>query len=152
MARYFLDTNIILGYLRSASYAAVVEKTFSPFSPPNIAAMSVVSRGELAALAYRNRWGAPKQTKLEELLKKIPQVDISNDAIVQMYGEIDAFSQGYHPTKSLTMSARNMGKNDIWIAATAAISNATLITTDKDFDHLHGIFLQVIYIDPSSKP
>ncbi len=133
-------------------YAEVVEKTFLPFSPPNIAAMSVISRGELASLAYRNKWATPKQTKLEELLKKIPQVDVNNDAIIQMFGEIDAFSQGYHPTKSSTMSARNMGKNDIWIAATAVISNATLITTDKDFDHLNGIFLSVIYIDPSSKP
>lgn len=152
MARYFLDTGIILGYLRSAPYAAVVEKTFSPFSPPNLAAMSVISRGELASLAYRNKWGTPKQTTLHELLKKIPQVDIDADAVIQMYGEIDAFSQGYHPTKSLRISARNMGKNDIWIAATAVISNASLITIDKDFDHLNGEFLSVIYIDPSSKP
>ncbi len=151
MARYFLDTGVILGYLRSALYAEVIEKTYSPFSPPNIAAMSVVSRGELVSLAYRHKWGMPKRTALEELLKKIPQVDINNDAIIQMYGEVEAFSQGYHPVKSLPMSARNMGKNDIWIAATAVVSNATLITTDKDFNHLDKTFLQVIYIDSALK-
>jgi predicted nucleic acid-binding protein len=46
------------------------------------------------------------------------------------------------------MSSRNMGKNDIWIAATASVLNATLVTTDADFDHLNGVFLTVAYIDP----
>jgi predicted nucleic acid-binding protein len=45
-----------------------------------------------------------------------------------------------------------MGKNDIWIAATASVLNATLITTDNDFDHLNGVFLPVIYIDPKTTP
>ena len=45
------------------------------------------------------------------------------------------------------MSARNMGKNDIWIAATAAVIGAKLITIDNDFDHLNGAFLEVIKID-----
>ena len=31
------------------------------------------------------------------------------------------------------MTARNMGKNDVWIAATAYVLRATLVTTDKDF-------------------
>jgi predicted nucleic acid-binding protein len=50
------------------------------------------------------------------------------------------------------MTARNMGKNDLWIAATASVQSATLITTDKDFDHLNGVFLPVIYVDPKIKP
>jgi predicted nucleic acid-binding protein len=41
-----------------------------------------------------------------------------------------------------------MGKNDIWIAATASVVNAILMTTDTDFDHLNGVFLSVVYIDP----
>ncbi len=45
------------------------------------------------------------------------------------------------------MSARNMGKNDIWIAATASVLDATLLTTDKDFNHLDGEFFQVGKID-----
>ncbi len=152
MSRYFLDTGIILGYLKSTPYSKIVENKYSPFTAPNLAAMSVVSHGELVSLGYRNKWGAAKLTKLESLIRMIPQVDINNDAIIQSYGEIDAFSQGHHPSKSLTMSARNMGKNDLWIAATAVVSQATLITTDKDFDHLNGIFLPVVYIDPSSRP
>ncbi len=41
------------------------------------------------------------------------------------------------------MSARNMGKNDLWIAATAHILGAKLLTTDGDFNHLDGVFLDL---------
>jgi predicted nucleic acid-binding protein len=40
-----------------------------------------------------------------------------------------------------------MGKNDLWIAATSSVLNATLLTTDGDFDHLNGAYLTVIKID-----
>jgi tRNA(fMet)-specific endonuclease VapC len=40
-----------------------------------------------------------------------------------------------------------MGKNDIWIAATASVLNAVLLTTDNDFDHLHDEFLTVARVD-----
>ncbi len=114
--------------------------------------MSVVSRGELITLGYRNKWDEVRNAKLEELMRKIPQVDINNDAVMQMYGEIEAFSQGFHPIKTLSMSARNMGKNDIWIAATTSVTRASLITTDSDFDHLDGIFFPVIKIDQKPRP
>lgn len=45
------------------------------------------------------------------------------------------------------MTARNMGKNDLWIAATASVTHATLLTTDQDFRHLHKKYLQVAEID-----
>lgn len=41
-----------------------------------------------------------------------------------------------------------MGKNDLWIAATAAAMGATLLTTDRDFDRLAPRFLSRIWIDP----
>jgi hypothetical protein len=59
------------------------------------------------------------------------------------HAEIDAFSQGKLPGKRLEMSARNMGKNDLWIAATAVVLDATLITTDHDFDHLAKNFVRL---------
>lgn len=76
-------------------------------------------------------------------------VDINNEQIIRRYAEIDAYSQCKDPTKPNPpeMSPRNMGKNDIWISATASVLNATLLTTDHDFDHLHKVFLTVAYID-----
>ena len=44
-----------------------------------------------------------------------------------------------------------MGKNDIWIAATAVSSGLPLLTTDKDFNFLNGNLIQVLWIDPDQK-
>ena len=44
------------------------------------------------------------------------------------------------------MSSRSMGKNDLWIAATASVLNVPLLTTDKDFLHLDGHFLDLSYV------
>jgi len=62
---------------------------------------------------------------------------------MQAYAEIDAYSQGNLPGKPLGLSARNMGKNDLWIAASAYVSKAGLVTTDGDFDHLNGSWITV---------
>lgn len=36
-----------------------------------------------------------------------------------------------------------MGKNDLWIAATAYALEADLLTTDDDFDHLNHNWITV---------
>lgn len=154
MTRYILDTGIIVGYLRQAEYAKYVENKYSPLTPPNTPAISIVTNAELRSLALQWQWDETKKQTLHELLRKIPHIDIHHEAVLERYAEIDAFSQGKHPAKFLPdgLSARNMGKNDIWIAATASSMNATLITIDNDFDHLNGVFLPVIYVDPKTKP
>lgn len=43
-----------------------------------------------------------------------------------------------------------MGKNDVWIAATALAEGATILTADQDFDHLHPHILTRVYVDPKS--
>ena len=62
---------------------------------------------------------------------------------------IDSYSQGKNPSIPLPpgLTARNMGKNDLWIAATGSVLDATLLTTDDDFNHLNKIFLEVVRID-----
>jgi len=40
-----------------------------------------------------------------------------------------------------------MGKNDLWIAASASFLKAELITTDKDFNHLDGNYIKLKRID-----
>ena len=41
-----------------------------------------------------------------------------------------------------------MGKNDLWIAATASHYKLTLLTTDRDFQHLDAAFLKLEYVQP----
>jgi predicted nucleic acid-binding protein len=67
---------------------------------------------------------------------------------MENYADIDAFSQSNHPTMRLSGSARKMGKNDLWIAATTFLLQGKLFTTDGDFFHLHNTFFAVEYIDP----
>ncbi len=44
-----------------------------------------------------------------------------------------------------------MTDNDLWIAATAKVARATLLTTDKDFTHLSPNHCRVVLIDPKDR-
>ena len=149
MEKFVLDTGIVLGYVRSAGYAEYVEKKYGLFSPPNIPMISVVSKGEIYSLAVQLNWGETKLKALEELLRKLPMVDINDEKIIQRYAEIDAYSLSRDRKRPLPagQTARVMGKNDLWIAATASVLNARLLTTDHDFDQLDSVFLTVVYVD-----
>ena len=153
MATFILDTGILVGYIRGAGYAEYVEKRFEVSTPPNISVISVVTVGEIHSFAIQKGWGEKKKEQLRELLNKIPAADINDPKIIERYAEIDAYSQGKFPSRQLPqgMSSRNMNKNDLWIAATASVLNATLLTIDKDFEHLNNVFLKVIYIDQALK-
>ncbi len=84
---------------------------------------------------------------LDTLLNEFLIADINVESIIDKYAEIDAFSQNKLPENPLGSSPRNMGKNDIWIAATAAVLNAKLLTTDKDFQHLINKLVDVELIE-----
>ena len=148
MRKFLLDTGIVLGYARSAGYAEYVEKKFDIFA--NTPLVSVVSKGEIYSLAIQRNWGANKLELLDDLLRKLPVVDINDEQIIRRYAEIDAYSLGRNAAKPLAkgQTARQMGKNDLWIAATASVVKATLLTTDHDFDHLNATFVEVVYITP----
>ncbi len=64
------------------------------------------------------------------------------DAYVEMDGACRAAPGG----------ARNLGDNDLWIASTTRAAEAVLLTTDRNFIHLHPRYCLVNYIDPSSRP
>jgi predicted nucleic acid-binding protein len=40
-----------------------------------------------------------------------------------------------------------MGKNDLWIAATASVYDLEFLTMDKDFIHLEGRYLRLKMVD-----
>jgi predicted nuclease of predicted toxin-antitoxin system len=76
------------------------------------------------------------------LLDNVVTVEINHPSVIDAYVELDLVSQ-VHPD-----GARNMGKNDLWIAAAARAAGATLLTTDNDFDHLIPDHLAGVVIDP----
>lgn len=142
--RYVLDTNILLHYMRESALSVRIDAQYNPLdSTLHDAILSVVSVGEIKALAKINHWGERKLEKLDQLLDELLITDINSEDLIERYAEIDAFSHGKLTDRPLGMSARNMGKNDLWIAATASVLNASLLTTDFDFNHLHDEFLDL---------
>jgi len=140
---YILDTNVLLTYIRKTKYSDQIDETFAPLSIENTSIISVVSVGEIKSLALQNKWGKKKLKTLEVLLSKFIVADINVDEIIDKYAEIDAFSQGKLKGKPTKFTSRNMGKNDLWIAATASVLKTKLLTTDKDFDHLDKSFIDL---------
>lgn len=143
---FFFDTNILLHYIKKSALAAKVEGTYRPFAPENLSIISIVTEGELKSIAVQNNWGDKKIKVLEELLKQFLTIPIDSHNVTDKYAEVDAYSQGRLSSRPLPpeMSSRNMGKNDLWIAASASITSSTLLTTDGDFDHLNGIYFPVV--------
>ena len=140
---YQFDTNIVIHYLRESEVMRRVEQQFNPFGLGNEIWICVVSLGELKSMAIQANWGVKRQQQLVTLLDMLIPIDIWAEDILDRYAEIDAFSQNKLPARALGLTARNMGKNDLWIAATASILGAQLITTDSDFDHLEVEFLKL---------
>ena len=142
-----LDTNILLTYVRDKIARTNIEKAYQLFDSSNTPIISIVTVGEIKSIAKRNYWGQKKLELLDKILSQLIIIDINAEDIIEKYAEIDAYSQGKLKNKPLPMTSRNMGKNDLWIAATASVTNATLITTDKDFNHLDNIYLKLISIE-----
>ena len=144
---YLLDTNIVLTYARNTEVTKKLEAKLKLLSGDHRLIISIVSVGQLKAFMKKNKWGNKKISQLERLVDKFMVADINVEEIIERYAEIDAFSQGKLENRKSKFTARNMGKNDLWIAATASYLDVELITTDKDFEHLNGEYLIVNQID-----
>jgi len=144
---YLIDTNILVIYSRNSELANQIEADLQLFSGEHNVAISAVTIGELNSLMQRNRYGERRKNDIDGILNKLFKIDINIREILDLYGKIDAYSQGKLFDTSVDFTARNMGKNDIWIAATASAYDMTLVTTDKDFDHLNNEYLSLNFID-----
>lgn len=144
---FLFDSNAILIYLKDEQKRDWLDKNCNPLGYENTAIISVVVLGELESLALKNNWGENRKRNLKKFLQKFIITDINSKDVINLYAEIDAFSQGKLIGKPLNNSARNMGKNDLWIAATASATGSTLITSDNDYKHLDGNYIKLILID-----
>jgi len=147
-----LDTCAVLHLLRGNKAGTEIKEWLDSLHPQPLQIISVVTRAELLTFVKMNNWGEQKLKGLNQFLKGIPTIDInhSDDLLIDNYKIIDSYSkkkagdangdikQGAHIT---------MGKNDIWIGATAKTINATLLTCDSDFDHIPFSMLKVKKFD-----
>lgn len=144
---YLLDTNIIVIYSRDSEIADRIEEKFQLFDQKNSLAISIVTLGELDALIKKLKLGEKRKQKIDRILNSVAKIGLNHKEIISRYGDIDAFSQGKIRHSGVKFSSRNMGKNDMWIAATASAFELTLVTTDQDFDHLDGVYINLEQID-----
>ena len=112
---------------------------------------SVVTKAELESFIIQANWGKTKIEKLNKLLEEITVIDISSadQLLIEAYSEIDAYSKRKAKDKHgklLQGSVRKMGKNDLWIAATAHALDIPLMTIDGDFDHLNDTIMELVKV------
>ena len=140
---YLLDTNVVLALVRGQALGAFIDGKYGLRASKVRPFVCVVTLGEVRVLAHRNGWGSAKFEALEQALAQLVIIDINRPQVIDAYVALDLASQS-HPGGS-----RNMGKNDLWIAAAAKAAKATLLTTDNDFAHLAPVHLDVEIIDPA---
>jgi predicted nucleic acid-binding protein len=139
---YLLDTNILVHLIRNKSLGQRIQAQYNLRAVITRCLISVVTVGEMEKLARSLGWGNNKLSKMRELLQQLIWIDINDPAIFSAYAEIACFSEG---------QGIRMGDNDAWIAATAKASGCTLLTTDRDFDHLDPTHVRRIWIDPQTQ-
>lgn len=139
--QYLLDTNILLMWIRWGILQQYLQATYQLDTRRPVPIISVVSEAELRVLALEHDWGDFKRRQMENLLNSVISVPVPYKDSIKAYVELDDFSR---------KQGIKMGKNDLWIAATAKVEGATLLTTDKDFSHLPESLVKHIYIDPAS--
>lgn len=138
---YLLDTNVLVALIRAKALGKAIDQQFGLRAAMNRSMICVLTVGETLSLVRQFGWGQAKRDALQEVLDEVVWIDINHPDILDAYGEID------HASRKM---GRPMGKNDVWIAATTNVTKATLLTTDVDFDHLHGTYLDRVWIDPKT--
>jgi len=144
---YLLDTNILLIYTRKSAITRNLEAQLNLFNPAHSIYISVVTLGELESLMLQRDYGKTKIEYLHKLLKSFTVIDINIQEIIKRQAIIDAYSKGKLKDKIANFSARNIGKNDLWIAATASVYDLKLISTDNDFNHLQKMYITLEKIE-----
>lgn len=134
------DTNIAIHFARGSLVWQRVEAQYHLLTSPDRPVVSVVTVAEVHAFAAEFAWGARKLRQIDFLLTALDVVPIPYPGLIDAYVQVSEFSR---------KAGRVLGKNDLWIAATAAVTGATLLTTDKDFDHLAPLFLSRVWVDPA---
>ena len=141
--KYLLDTNIVIIFTRGGEIAESINEKYQLLNYDNKLYISVATMAELKSIILQRDYGPKKIKTLEKILSKFRIIDVNIESILNRYAEIDAYSQGKLKGKKSNFTSRNMGKNDIYIAATSSVFDLTLITTDNDFNHLSPEYIKL---------
>jgi tRNA(fMet)-specific endonuclease VapC len=121
--RYLLDTNIVIALF--AGETAVVDK----ISQADELFVPSIVLGELFYGAERSGRTKQNQERVHQFAEANTILDCDKETAV-WYGRIK---------NQLAQSGRPIPENDIWIAATAASHNLTLVSRDRHFLEIHDL-------------
>ena len=141
-----LDASVFVSYLRHRPTRSLLLNELQLFQPVTRSLISPVTIGELRALSLKQNWGEKRWEILSKLLSSVLVIDLNQELLFDAYAELDAYAENKHPDRVRAGSSNTVGKNDLWIAATALATNATLLTADKDFQIFDPEFFSVHYI------
>jgi tRNA(fMet)-specific endonuclease VapC len=143
---YVLDTNVLLALIRGNNLGAAIDKAYGLRTSLQRHIVSIASQAEIWVLADKSGWREAKRDALRIMFEQLVVIPVDGQGLVDAYVQISAFD------RSWPEGARNMGKNDLWIASTALHAGLALLTTDKDFIFLNNNPIQVLWIDPNQGP
>lgn len=143
-AFYLLDTSVLLHLVRGGDLGRFIRRTYELDVVIRRPLISIVTHGEILAIADRQSWGGARRAVLVSMLGNLITLDLNDPVVLDRYVAVDRASRGARG------GARILSHNDMWIAATAAAAGATLLTSDQDFKHLQPEVCRVEYVAPSS--
>lgn len=130
MARYLLDTNICI-YIKKHKPIEVLNK-FKTLMVGD-AVISQITWGELVYGAYKSQYTQKVLQELEELVRLIPVLPLTDDVGIH-YGQIRA---------TLSQQGQLIGANDLWIAAHARASSLILVSNNtSEFARVENLKLE----------
>ncbi|EIM78567.1 twitching motility protein PilT [Nitritalea halalkaliphila LW7] len=148
MKRVLLDTSVILHYMRDDELSRNLEATYHLVSDPSkIILLTAISIGEIEGFFLRKSYGVKQTERWRKLVEKsiILNIDGKDNKLMKAYAEIQAFCQSNHPALKPGKS-KTIEQNDMWIAAIAHVTQATLFSKDSDFEHLNGVFVDLVRV------
>lgn len=140
---WILDTNILVHLLRGKAAGRDLDQRFGLTTSAVRPSICIVTVGECLSLAKQFGWGAQKQKALRDLLNQLPVVDINEPSILDRYAEIDAVCKA---------AGNKLKKNDLWIAASAAVLGAAVLTCDRDFSGIPPGLVDIEFVHPETLP
>ena len=136
-----LDTSVVVDVARNNRSGQAILETYSLKSRVDRPLISVITTGEMLGIAKSQSWTSDKTKVLHELLSEFVKLELTPE-VVEAYSDLVALCR----QKNHTMGQQN----DMWIAATAKVTGAVLLTADSGFNWLNPQFIRVEYIQRAS--
>ena len=132
-----LDTSVLVDVARHNRSGQAILSKYSLRSRVDRPLISVITTGELLAIARSRAWNDAQTTALAGLLAEFVQLEITPE-VVDAYADLVTLCRSQNHT---------MGQqNDMWIAAATRAAGGVLLTGDTDFQWLNPQFIRVEYI------